>query len=144
MLCALAWKLREDLRGTGVGVTLIAPSEVDSPYFENNLGSRERIPRAVALLGGGVTREPLARRGAGRPVESAPELAGGAEIESDVGTISQYTNAKATRVQTYLDLKEALEPTGRSKQAFTYRVKCWTRRCSGDAGKAQGRMGPSA
>ena len=57
---AFAGQLREDLRGTGVGVTLIAPSEVDLPYFENNPGSRERIPRAVALLGGAVTPEVVA------------------------------------------------------------------------------------
>jgi short-subunit dehydrogenase len=58
---AFAGQLREDLRGSGVGVTLIAPSEVDSPYFENNPGSRERIPRSVALLGGSVTPEHVAR-----------------------------------------------------------------------------------
>jgi short-subunit dehydrogenase len=58
---AFASQLREDLRGTGVGVTLIAPSEVDSPYFENNPGSRERIPRAVVLLGGAVTPEQVAQ-----------------------------------------------------------------------------------
>jgi short-subunit dehydrogenase len=62
---AFAGQLREDLRGTGVGVTLIAPSEVDSPYFDNNPGSRERIPRAVALLGGAVTPEIVARATAG-------------------------------------------------------------------------------
>ncbi len=54
-------QLRLDIGGTGVGVTLIAPSEVDSPYFDNNPGSRERIPRAVALLGGAVTTEVVAR-----------------------------------------------------------------------------------
>ena len=58
---AFASQLREDLRGTGIGVTLIAPSEVDSPYFDNNPGSRERVPRAVALLGGAVTPEVVAR-----------------------------------------------------------------------------------
>lgn len=58
---AFASQLRADVRGTGVGVTLIAPSEVDSPYFENNPGSRERIPRAVALLGGATTPEVVAR-----------------------------------------------------------------------------------
>jgi short-subunit dehydrogenase len=58
---AFASQLREDLRGTGLGVTLIAPSEVDSPYFENNPGSRERVPRAVALLGGAVTPGDVAR-----------------------------------------------------------------------------------
>jgi short-subunit dehydrogenase len=58
---AFAGQLREDLRGTGVGVTLMAPSEVDSPYFDNNPGSRERIPRAVILLGGVTTPEAVAR-----------------------------------------------------------------------------------
>jgi short-subunit dehydrogenase len=48
---AYASQLREDLRGTGIGVTLIAPAEVDSPYFDNNPGSRERIPRIAALMG---------------------------------------------------------------------------------------------
>ena len=33
-----------DLLETGVGVTLLAPSEVDSPYFDHNPGSRGRIP----------------------------------------------------------------------------------------------------
>jgi short-subunit dehydrogenase len=58
---AFTGQLREDLRGTGVGVTLVAASEVDSPYFDNNPGSRERIPRAVALLGGAVSPETVAR-----------------------------------------------------------------------------------
>jgi short-subunit dehydrogenase len=57
---AFASQLREDLRGTGVGVTLMAAAEVDSPYFENNPGSRERIPRAVVLLGGALTPEAVA------------------------------------------------------------------------------------
>ena len=42
---AFSEHLREDLRGTGVGVTVIVPAEVDSPYFDNNPGSRERVPR---------------------------------------------------------------------------------------------------
>ncbi len=61
---AFASQLRQDLRGTGVGVTLLAPSEVDSPYFDSNPGSRERIPRAVALLGGTLTPEQVARAAA--------------------------------------------------------------------------------
>lgn len=61
---AFASQLREDLRGTGVGVTLIAPSEVESPYFVNNPGSRERIPRAVKLLGGTITPQAVARASA--------------------------------------------------------------------------------
>lgn len=43
--------LREDLRGTGVEVTLIVPAEVDSPYFDNNPGSHERVPRIGKVLG---------------------------------------------------------------------------------------------
>jgi short-subunit dehydrogenase len=50
---AFANQLREDLRGKGIGVTLIAPSEVESP--------RERIPRSVVLLGGAVAPELVGR-----------------------------------------------------------------------------------
>ena len=48
---AFSEHLREDLRGTGVGVTLVVPAEVDSPYFDNNPGSRERIPTVGRLIG---------------------------------------------------------------------------------------------
>jgi short-subunit dehydrogenase len=48
---AFSEHLRQDLRGTGVGVTLMVPAEVDSPYFDNNPGSRERVPRAGRLIG---------------------------------------------------------------------------------------------
>jgi short-subunit dehydrogenase len=48
---AFSYQLAADLRGTGVGVTLLAPSEVDSPYFDHNPGSRERIPRIARLIG---------------------------------------------------------------------------------------------
>ena len=58
---AFANQLRTDLAGTGVGVTLIAPAEVDSPYFDHNPGARERIPRASRLLGGATTPEHVAR-----------------------------------------------------------------------------------
>jgi short-subunit dehydrogenase len=58
---AFAGQLREDLRGTGVGVTLVAPAEVDSPYFDHNPGARERIPRASGLLGGAATPGDTAR-----------------------------------------------------------------------------------
>jgi short-subunit dehydrogenase len=53
--------LREDLRGTGVGVTLICPAEVDSPYFDNNPGSRERVPRIGRVLGTLSTEQVAAR-----------------------------------------------------------------------------------
>jgi len=36
--------LRSDLRGTGVGFTLITPGKVSSSYFENNPGTLERLP----------------------------------------------------------------------------------------------------
>ena len=58
---AFAGQLRADLSGTGVEVTLVAPAEVDSPYFAHNPGSKERIPRATALLGGAKTTEETAR-----------------------------------------------------------------------------------
>ncbi|MGZ5416340.1 MAG: SDR family NAD(P)-dependent oxidoreductase [Nocardioides sp.] len=48
---AFAGQLRADLRGTGVGVSLVSPGEVDSPYFAHNPGSRERIPKASVLFG---------------------------------------------------------------------------------------------
>jgi short-subunit dehydrogenase len=48
---AFSYQLGEDLRDTGVGVSLLAPAEVDSPYFDNNPGSRERIPRIGAMFG---------------------------------------------------------------------------------------------
>ena len=57
---AFASQLREDFRGTGVGVTLMAPAEVDSPYFDNNPGARERIPRVGKLMGGTSTPEQVA------------------------------------------------------------------------------------
>jgi short-subunit dehydrogenase len=52
---AFSYQLSEDLHGTGVGVSLLVPAEVDSPYFDNNPGSRERIPRISVLMG---TMEP--------------------------------------------------------------------------------------
>ncbi|MBC9734108.1 SDR family NAD(P)-dependent oxidoreductase [Nocardioides marmotae] len=60
----LAGQVRADLRGTGVGVTLLAPAEVDSPYFDHNPGTRERIPRATVLMGGRASTTTIARLGA--------------------------------------------------------------------------------
>ena len=51
--------LRADLHDTGVGVTLVAATEVDSPYWEHNPGSRERIP-AVGRLFPTLTPEDVA------------------------------------------------------------------------------------
>jgi len=42
--------LRADLHGSGIGVTLAMFGTVESPYWEHNPGSRERIPRAAARL----------------------------------------------------------------------------------------------
>lgn len=43
-LRGLAEALRADLRGTGVGVTLIVPGLVTSEYFDHNPGVWERLP----------------------------------------------------------------------------------------------------
>lgn len=48
---AFSYQLEAELVGSGVGVTLLAPFEVDSPYFDNNPGSRERIPKIATLVG---------------------------------------------------------------------------------------------
>lgn len=43
--------LRQDLLGTGLVVSSVTPTRVDSPYFDNNPGAAARIPKAEALLG---------------------------------------------------------------------------------------------
>lgn len=48
---AFSYHLEADLRGTGVGVALLAPAEVKSPYFDNNPGTEERIPKITRLIG---------------------------------------------------------------------------------------------
>jgi len=60
---AFSYQLEAELRGSGVGVTLLAPFEVDSPYFDHNPGSRERIPRITALVGT-ITPADVAREAA--------------------------------------------------------------------------------
>ena len=60
---AFSYQLEAELRGSGVGVTLLAPFEVDSPYFDHNPGSRERIPK-IANLVGAVTPADVAREAA--------------------------------------------------------------------------------
>ena len=42
--------LRLDLRGTGIRVLEVVPSEVTSTYFENNPHSRERLPTITRLV----------------------------------------------------------------------------------------------
>lgn len=51
--------LRADLRGTGVHVGLVMAGLVDSPYFEHNPGSLDRVP-SVARLIGTITPEQVA------------------------------------------------------------------------------------
>ena len=41
--------LRADLRGTGIGVTLLVAAKVSSTYWENNPGSEARVPGISAL-----------------------------------------------------------------------------------------------
>lgn len=42
--------LRADLSGTGIGVTLYESGEIESDYWQNNSGSRERIPKIGTLM----------------------------------------------------------------------------------------------
>src|SRR5262245_4585781 len=49
--------LREDLRRTGIGVTLVVLGLVDTPYWEHNPGSRERVPASNPILAPVLTPE---------------------------------------------------------------------------------------
>jgi uncharacterized protein len=49
--------LRSDLRGTGVDVTFFESGVVETPYWEHNPGSRERIPGIGTFLLGTLTPE---------------------------------------------------------------------------------------
>jgi short-subunit dehydrogenase/quercetin dioxygenase-like cupin family protein len=51
--------LRADLHGTGIGVTLMTPTKVRSPYFAHHPGAEERIPR-IARFYGTLTPEQVA------------------------------------------------------------------------------------
>lgn len=42
--------LRADVRGTGLGVTLVMPGKVSSTCFEHNPGSEERIPKFAKIV----------------------------------------------------------------------------------------------
>jgi short-subunit dehydrogenase len=53
---AVRWAMRgfsealaADLAGTGIGVSLVVPPEVDTPYFDTNPGTRPRIPNIARL-----------------------------------------------------------------------------------------------
>jgi short-subunit dehydrogenase len=49
-LCGLFEALRQDLAGTGVGVTHAVVGKVSSPYFAHNPGAEERIPKIDRLI----------------------------------------------------------------------------------------------
>jgi len=49
-LKGFAEALRQEMKGTGIGVTLVALGTVASPYWEHNPGSRENVPRGIPLL----------------------------------------------------------------------------------------------
>ncbi|MBC8013142.1 MAG: SDR family NAD(P)-dependent oxidoreductase [Methyloceanibacter sp.] len=42
--------LRADVKGTGIGVTLVVLGTVETPYWEHNPGSRERVPAGNPIL----------------------------------------------------------------------------------------------
>jgi short-subunit dehydrogenase len=42
--------LRADLTGTGIGVMLFESGVIQSPYWEHNPGSRERVPKMGKLV----------------------------------------------------------------------------------------------
>lgn len=53
--------LRADLYQTGIGVTLYESGEIESPYWENNPGSRERVPKIGSLMIPVLTKEYVAK-----------------------------------------------------------------------------------
>ena len=53
--------LRADLYGTGIGVTLYESGEIESPYWQHNPGSRERIPKIGKMLIPVLSREEVGR-----------------------------------------------------------------------------------
>jgi short-subunit dehydrogenase len=96
---AFSEHLREDLRGTGIEVTLIVPAEVDSPYFDNNPGSRERIPRIGRVLGtaspAAVAERAIAAAERGRRVVHIPRRI--AVFEFSARHFPRSTRALVTR-----------------------------------------------
>lgn len=52
--------LRADLRETGIGVSLVAATTVESPYWNHNPGSRDKLP-AIARLFGTLSPADVAR-----------------------------------------------------------------------------------
>jgi short-subunit dehydrogenase len=49
-LAGFTESLRADLKGTGISVTLVVLGVVETPYWEHNPGSRERVPARNPLI----------------------------------------------------------------------------------------------
>jgi uncharacterized protein len=53
--------LRADLKGTGIGVTLVVLGLVETPYWQHNPGSREHVPTPSSWLAPILTAEQAAK-----------------------------------------------------------------------------------
>jgi short-subunit dehydrogenase len=53
--------LRADLHRTGIAVTHYESGPIDTPYWQNNPGSRERVPKIARLLVPVLSEEQVAR-----------------------------------------------------------------------------------
>jgi short-subunit dehydrogenase len=53
--------LRADLRRTGIDVTLVVLGEVETPYWQHNLGSRQHMPKSNPILAPVLTPEQAAQ-----------------------------------------------------------------------------------
>ena len=53
--------MRREMRGTGVGVTLVVLGTVSSPYWSHNPGSREHLPATLPMLMPELTTEQAAK-----------------------------------------------------------------------------------
>lgn len=53
--------LRADLCGTGIGVTYYESGPIESPYWQNNPDSRERVPKVASMLVPALSEAQVAR-----------------------------------------------------------------------------------
>ena len=49
-VAGLAETMQQELRGTGIAVTLVVLGPVETPYWDHNPGSRERLPKSNSML----------------------------------------------------------------------------------------------
>jgi short-subunit dehydrogenase len=49
-VAGLAETMQQELRGTGIAVTLVVLGPVETPYWDHNPGSRERLPKSNSIL----------------------------------------------------------------------------------------------